>query len=49
MTTKDKLALMKEIARRNDARWNITIKEQDDRQTAVEYSARESMMALYIQ
>jgi len=48
MTMKDKLALMQEITRRNDERWNITSKEQDDRQTAVEYSARESMMALYI-
>ena len=44
----DKLALMREITRRNNERWNITSREQDDRQTAVEYSARESMMALYI-
>lgn len=44
----DKLALMREITRRNNERWNITSKEQDDRQTAVEYSAMESMMALYI-
>lgn len=44
----DKLALMKEINRRNDERWSITSKEQGDRQTAVEYSAREAMMALYI-
>lgn len=48
MTTKDKLALMREITRRNDERRNITSKEQDDKQTAVEYSAREAMMALYI-
>lgn len=49
MTIDDKLALMREITRRNNERWNITSKEQDDRQTAVEYSAREAMMALYIQ
>lgn len=48
MTTKDKLDLMKEITRRNDERWNITSKEQEARQTAVEYSAREVLMALYI-
>jgi hypothetical protein len=48
MTTKDKLALMKEITRRNDERWSITSKEQEDRQTAAEYSAREALMALYI-
>lgn len=48
MTTIDKLALMREITRRNNERWDITSKEQDDRQTAVEYSAREAMMALYI-
>ena len=44
----DKLALMKEINRRNDERWNITSDEQEARQTAVEYSVRETMMALYI-
>jgi len=49
VTTKDKLALMKEIDRRNDERWSITSKEQEARQTAVEYSAREAMMSLYIQ
>lgn len=48
MTTIDKLALMREITRRNNERWNITSKQQEDRQTAVEYSAREAMMALYI-
>lgn len=48
MKTSDKLALMREIARRNDERWSITSREQDDRQIAIEYSARESMMALYI-
>ena len=48
MKISDKLALMREITRRNDERWNITSREQDDRQTAIEYSARESMMALYI-
>lgn len=45
----DKLILMKEIARRNDERWNITSEEQNVKQTAVEYSARESLMSLYIQ
>lgn len=48
MKTTDKLALMREITRRNNERWNITSTEQNDRQTAVEYSAREAMMALYI-
>ena len=48
MTTKNKLALMKEITRRNDERWSITSEEQEARQTAVEYSAREALMALYI-
>lgn len=48
MTTAEKLALLKEITRRNDERWNITSKEQEDRQTAAEYSAREALMALYI-
>ena len=48
MSTKDKLALMKEITRRNNERWNITSEEQETRQTAVEYSAREALMALYI-
>lgn len=48
MKITDKLALIREITRRNNERWNITSKEQDDRQTAVEYSARETMMALYI-
>jgi hypothetical protein len=48
MTTKDKLALMKEITRRNDERWNITSEEQKARQTAAEYSAMEALMALYI-
>ena len=36
MTTKDKLAMMKELNRRNNERWNTTSKEQDDRQTAAE-------------
>ena len=44
----DKLALMKEITRRNDERWNITSDEQKARQTAIEYSAREALMAQYI-
>lgn len=48
MTTAEKLALLKEITRRNDEHWNITSREQNDRQMAVEYSARETMMALYI-
>lgn len=48
MTMKDKLTLMKEITRRNNERWNISSKEQEARQTAVEYSAREALMALYI-
>lgn len=48
MKITEKLALMREITRRNDARWNITSKEQEDRQTAAEYSAREALMALYI-
>ena len=48
MTMTDKLALMKEIARRNDERWNITSRDQEARQTAVEYSAREALMAMYI-
>lgn len=48
MTMKDKLALMKEITRRNDERWSISTQEQEDRQTAVEYSVREGLMALYI-
>ena len=44
----DKLALLKEINRRNDERWSITSEEQEARKTAVEYSAREALMALYI-
>lgn len=44
----DKLTLMKEITRRNDERWSITSKAQEARQTAVEYSAREALMDLYI-
>jgi len=48
MKLADKLALMKETTRRNNERWNITTQQQNDRQTAVEYSAREAMMALYI-
>ena len=48
MTTKDKLALMKEIDRRNDERWNISTKQQEAKQTAVEYSVRENLMILYI-
>ena len=44
----DKLAMMKEITRRNDERWSISTKEQEAKQTAVEYSVRESMMSLYI-
>lgn len=48
MTMTDKLALMKEITRRNDERWNITSRDQEARQTAVEYSAKEALMALYI-
>lgn len=48
MKITDKLALMKEITRRNDERWSITSEEQETRQTAVEYSEREALMALYI-
>ena len=48
MTMTDKLALMKEINRRNDERWNITSRDQEARQTAVEYSAMEALMAMYI-
>ena len=48
MTLKDKLLLMKEITRRNDERCSISAQQQNDRQTAVEYSAREYMMGLYI-
>ena len=48
MKITDKLALMKEINRRNDERWSITSEEQEARQTAVEYSAREALMAMYI-
>ena len=48
MKITDKMALMKEITRRNDERWSITSEEQEARQTAVEYSAREALMALYI-
>ena len=46
---KNKLALMEEIERMNDARRSISNEEQEDRQTAVEYSAMEDMMSLYIQ
>lgn len=48
MTIKAKLELLREMERRNDERWSITAEEQQIRQTAVEYSARESMMSLYI-
>lgn len=48
MTIGEKLALLKEITRRNDERWSITSKEQEARQTAAEYSVRESLMSLYI-
>ena len=49
MTITEKLALMDEINARNDERWRISIEEQEDRQTAAEYSMMESMMSLYIQ
>ena len=48
MTITEKLALLAETERRNDERWSITRQEQNDRQTAAEYSAREAMMSLYI-
>lgn len=48
MRTTEKLHLMAEMERRNDERWSITRQEQNDRQTAAEYSARETMMSLYI-
>ena len=49
MTITEKLALMDEINARNDERWSISSEEQEDRQTAAEYSMKESMMSLYIQ
>lgn len=49
MKTTEKLHLMAEMERRNDERWNITSKEQEARQTAVEYSTKEALMSLYIQ
>lgn len=49
MTITEKLALMDEINARNDERWSISNEEQEDMQMAVEYSAMESMMSLYIQ
>lgn len=49
MTITEKLALMDEINARNDDRWSISNEEQEANQMAVEYSAMESMMSLYIQ
>ena len=48
MTITEKLALMKEIEARNNERWGISSKERNGRQTAAEYSARETMMRLYV-
>ena len=48
MSITEKLALMKEIERRNNERWGISSEEQNGRQKAAEYSTTESMMCLYI-
>lgn len=48
MTIAEKLALMKEMNRRNDERWSISNEEQHNRQVGTEYSIREEMLNLYI-
>lgn len=47
MTIAEKLRMIAQMERRNNERWSGT-REQADRQTAAEYSAREALMALYV-
>ena len=48
MKITERLALMREIERRNNKRWSITTEDHKVKQTAIEYSFMESMMSLYV-